>query len=59
MVHDFKKYLSIFLQMQKIGIMNRMAYPVNFFIMAGAVFFVMFLEVFFINTMFRFFPSVA
>lgn len=59
MARRFRKYFSIFLQMQKIGIMNRMAYPVNFFIMVFAVGVVMILDVFFMGAVFQFFPSVA
>ncbi len=58
-MHNVKKYFAIFLQMQKIGLMNRTAYRWSFAFMVVSVFLQMVLSVVFINVTFKYIPSVA
>lgn len=55
----FKKYLYIFLQLQKIGIMNRMAYPASFFVSCGTVLLTMLLSILFIRVNFSYIGNLA
>ncbi|MEI7890878.1 MAG: ABC-2 family transporter protein [bacterium] len=59
MVYKFKKYLAIFLQLQKINVMRRTAYPVAFLVGFGTVFLTMFLNILFIKVNFSYITSVA
>ncbi len=59
LARNLRKYFSIFLQMQKIGLMNRMAYRWSFLFMVVSVFLQMVLSVIFINVTFEYIPSVA
>jgi ABC-2 type transport system permease protein len=55
----FKKYFKIFLHLQKIGLMNRATYRVNFVILLFAVFLQMFFNLVFINVIFGFLDNIA
>ncbi len=59
MVYRIKKYFSIFLQLQKINIMRRAAYPMAFTVGFGTVFLVMFFNIFFIKVSFGYIDSLA
>lgn len=54
-----KKYWIIFLQLQKINIMRRIAYPISFLIGVFAVFLTMFLSVLFINVNFSYINNLS
>ncbi|EKD59026.1 MAG: hypothetical protein ACD_56C00006G0005 [uncultured bacterium] len=60
MVHKkFKKYVQIFLQMQKINWMKRMAYPGSFLLSASTILLTMVLSVLFINVNFNYINNLA
>lgn len=54
-----KKYGSVFLQLQKINLMKRMAYPGSFLLNIATVFLVMILNVLFINVSFGYINNLA
>lgn len=54
-----KKYFKIFLHLQKIGIMSRTAYKVNFLILSIAVLLQVFFSLFFIKIIFGFLDNIA
>lgn len=53
------KYFKIFLHLQKIGLMNRTTYRVNFVILMFAVFLQMFFNLIFVRVIFNFLDNVA
>jgi len=53
------KYFKVFLHLQKIGIMTRTAYKLNFFILSFAVFLQVFFSLFFIKIIFGFLDNIA
>lgn len=59
LVYNLRKYFSIFLQLQKIGIMKMMAYPSSFFINLVAVSMVMLLSILFVQVNFGYINSIA
>ncbi|KKQ81217.1 MAG: hypothetical protein UT03_C0008G0013 [Candidatus Moranbacteria bacterium GW2011_GWD2_38_7] len=55
----FKKYLQIFLQLQRINLMKRMSYPVSFIMSCSTVLLTMVLSLLFINVSFSFMDNLA
>lgn len=56
---EARKYFKIFLHLQKIGIMTRTAYKVNFLILSFAVFLQVFFSLFFVKIIFGFLDNIA
>lgn len=59
MCKNLKKYLQIFLQLQKINLMKRMAYPVSFLFSVCTIFLTMVLSILFVNVNFSYINNLA
>jgi ABC-2 type transport system permease protein len=59
MVSSLRKYFRIFLHLQKINTMNKMAYPLSFLALLGTVLLSMLLSILFIKVNFGYVSSIA